>query len=188
MTYISKNIVNKDKVKEFMELLDIPEEEVLQALLSAFGAPSPGAIRQNWTRLTTFGNEAPTTAELQQKFVDADFRCGKCGSQHKVTIQHKDGNATNHKLDNLEVWCFQCNRGDSSKATETRNKQTKVYLIIMQYWKKHKKVPKESEIQKIMGIKTNIDYYRLKWLKTILEGKKGNKFTETLRNVIRTLQ
>ena len=44
----------------------------------------------------------------------------------------------------------------------------------MQYWKKHKKVPKESEIQKIMGIKTTIDYYMLEWMKRKLEGKKDD--------------
>ena len=167
-------MVDKNKVEEFMEWLDIPEEEALQALLSAFVAPQPGTIRQNWTRLTTFGNSAPTTTEIWKKFVDADFKCGDCDSQLRITLEHKDGNASNHKLDNLEVLCYQCNRGRSSKATEIRNKKTKVYLVIMQYWKKHKKVPKESEIQKIMGIKTTIDYYMLEWMKRKLEGKKDD--------------
>ena len=62
--------MNKDKVEKFLEFFDIPEEEALQALLSAFVAPQPGTIRQNWIRLTTFGNSSPTTTEIWKKFVE----------------------------------------------------------------------------------------------------------------------
>lgn len=164
-----------DNIKEFLELFDIPEEEALQSLLSAFSPPQMGPYRQNWRRLSTFGNSSPTSQEIWKKFEEANYKCNECGSHLRITLDHKDGNSTNHSLDNLEVLCYQCNRAKSSKGTKTRNKKAKVYLAIMQHWNEHHTFPTIKEVQNIMGTdKAGIDIYMGKWLKSKLEEKKDD--------------
>jgi len=65
---------------EIMELLNVSEQDAIRAILNLVSPPPPPATRENWMRLSTFGNSAPTTKDLWQKLEEADFKCQKCGS------------------------------------------------------------------------------------------------------------
>ena len=159
-----------DEVKDFLEKLGIPQEDALQALLSAFSPLQPPVLRQNWGRLSTFGNSSPSTEDIWKKFVESDFRCSNCRSQLRVTLDHSDGNPRNHSYDNLVVLCFSCNRS-KSRLRPIRNKQKKlrVYRAIMDHLREHKEFPSNKEILVRSGIDQLVgEQYMIKWLKTRL--------------------
>jgi 5-methylcytosine-specific restriction endonuclease McrA len=104
-------------IEDFLSRHSISEDDALTALLSAFGPPQPGVIRQNWCRSSYFGNCAPSTGEIWSLFERSSFRCIKCGSGKSLTLDHIDGDSTNHNLLNLRVLCSACNRGASGKPT-----------------------------------------------------------------------
>ena len=54
-------------LQELMKLLDVSESDAIKAILNLVSPPPPPATRQNWTRLSTFGNSAPTTKDLWKK-------------------------------------------------------------------------------------------------------------------------
>jgi len=161
-----------NKLKELMELLEVSEEEAIKAILNLISPPPPPATRQNWTRLSTFGNSAPTTKDLWDKLVESDFRCRKCKSQMRVSFNHINGNAKDHSLDNLEVVCFACNREVSNKGTKDKDQHFKLATSALELWKRNKTFPKLEEIR----IDANVEQiggatYLLKFIKKRLESK-----------------
>ena len=139
-------------IKEFIEKIDISQDDALEALLSAFAPPNPAPLRQSWRLNSRFGNSAPTTPDIWRKYEDADFRCSDCGSQYRITLDHVDSNPSNHSLDNLAVLCSACNRGKSSKATRDKKHQLRIYKTIIEYWNEHKKFPSNDEIITRSGV------------------------------------
>ena len=156
-----------DDVKDFLEKLDISQDDALSALLSAFAPLQPGVLRQNWGRLSTFGNSAPTTNDIWRKLEESDFRCSNCRSQLRVTLDHSDGNPHNHSYDNLVVLCFNCNRNKSTKKpVRDKQKKLRVYRAIMDHLREHKEFPTNREILDRSGVR-GIDETRfmIAWIK-----------------------
>lgn len=140
-------------LQELMELLGVSEEDAIKSILTLTAPPPPPATRQNWCRLSTFGNSAPSTKDLWQKLVDADFKCGKCSSQMRLSFNHIDGNAKNHLLSNLEVVCFACNRMVSKKGTTDTNHHYKIVSTAIKIWKETGVFPSFEVIRKESGVK-----------------------------------
>lgn len=136
------------KLLEVMELLEVTEMDAIRSILNLVSPPPPPATRQNWTRLSTFGNSAPTTQDLWKKLEESNFKCHKCGSQMRLSFNHIDGNAHNHGLENLEVICFSCNRAVSKKGTQDINHHYKLALSAIKLWKESSKFPSFEEIRK----------------------------------------
>lgn len=152
-----------------MKLLKLSEDEVLAALLSAFGPPQPGAVRGAWQKSEVFGKAAPPTKDLWKLVVDADFRCTKCTSQRRLTFDHLDGNAKNHSLTNLRVLCMACNRAKARKGLRQPNKGLLVYRAVMELWGEGKReftnaeVASRATVDKVAG-----ETYLVKFLKVRL--------------------
>lgn len=142
-----------EKLEELMTLLDISEEDAIKSILNLVSPPPPPATRQNWCRLSTFGNSAPSSQELWGKLVEADFRCHKCTSQMRLSFNHVDGNAKNHVLSNLEVVCFACNRTVSKKGTSDKNHHYKLVMAAIKLWKQNNQFPDFEHIRKEAGVK-----------------------------------
>ena len=158
-------------VKEFLTKLEISEEDALQALLAAFSPIQASALKQNWERSSNFGNCAPSTADIWRKFEESSFRCSKCGSQYRITLDHADNNPLNHAYENLVVLCFECNRGRSAKATRDQKHQLRVYLAIIEHFHQHGTFPSNREILDRAGIEQiGGSTYMIKWLKDRLVG------------------
>ena len=87
------------KLQKIMELLDVDETDAIKAILNLVSPPPPPATRQNWPRQPTFGHSAPTTQDLRAKLVELDFRCDKCKSQMRLSFNHVNSDATDHRLD-----------------------------------------------------------------------------------------
>ena len=135
-----------------MKLLDVSEKDAIKAILNLVSPPPPPATRQNWTRLSTFWNSAPTTQDLWKKLEESDFRCQKCRSQMRLSFNHINGNAKDHNLQNLEVICFSCNRACSKKWTIDADHHLKLALTAIELWKKNWDFPNFQKIQEISWV------------------------------------
>ena len=142
-----------DHVQHFVSIVGLREDEVLKALISAFAPLQPGTLRQNWLRLSTTGHSAPTTKEIWTKFDEADFRCTECGSQLRLTLDHRNGDATDHSPSNLQVLCFSCNRGRSRKRTGEQDLGLRVYLAVIELYEELDRFPTNAEIKERVGVK-----------------------------------
>lgn len=161
------------ELKEIMNLLKVNEEDTIKAILNLVSPPPPPATRENWMRLSTFGNDAPSTKDLWKKLEDADFRCHKCGSQMRLSFNHINSNPKDHRLDNLEVICYSCNRQLSNKPTVDKNQHLKLALTAIQMWKDTGVFPVFSKIAERAGVKqVGGATYLLKFIKNRLENKK----------------
>jgi len=140
------------KLKEIMELLEISETDAIKAILNLVSPPPPPATRQNWSRQSTFGHSAPSTQDLWVKLVESDFRCHKCQSQMRLSFNHINSNATDHRLDNLEVICFACNRASSEKGTKDTDHHFKLAMSAIELWKKSPDYPSLTEIRDAAGV------------------------------------
>ena len=143
---------NMVTLQELMELLDVPETDAIKAILNLVSPPPPPATKQNWTRLSTFGNSAPSTKDLWKKLEEVNFRCHRCGSQMRLSFNHINGNPKDHRLKNLEVICFACNRALSKKGTQDSNQHFKIAIAAIELWKERKKFPTFEEIREKAGV------------------------------------
>ncbi len=139
------------ELTEFMERFGISEEDALQALLGAMSPIQPPALRQGWSHSKRYGNSAPTTKEIWQLFVDADFRCTRCGSQRRITLDHIDRNPTNHDVNNLRVLCASCNRADNAKATRDEDHQLQIYRAALTLFKELGRFPTDRQVLERAG-------------------------------------
>ena len=134
-------------IEEFLSLLNISEDEALDALLSAFSPTPPPTVRQNWNRLSTFGNSAPSSEEIWNLLCEGDFKCTKCGSHRRITIDHINSDASDHSKENLVLLCYSCNRGRAKRATVDYNHALKVYKATTSLEKSLGRFPELKEIK-----------------------------------------
>lgn len=153
-------------VMEFLEKMEISEDDALQSLLAAFSPLQASALKQNWERSSNFGNSAPSTQDIWRKFEESNFRCSFCGSQYRITLDHADNNPCNHAYANLVVLCFECNRGRSAKATRDRKHQLRIYKAVVEHIHEFHTFPSNREILLRAGVEQiGGSTYMVKWLK-----------------------
>ncbi len=161
------------KLQELMELLEVTETDAINAILNLVSPPPPPATRQNWTRLSTFGNSAPSTQDLWKKLEDSDFRCHRCQGQMRLSFNHINGNPKDHRLENLEVICFSCNRAVSTKGTRDNNHHYKLAIAAIHLWKQKGEFPTMAVIKNQAGVEqVGGATYLLKYLENRLSKKK----------------
>lgn len=136
-----------DELMKFMAQFGVSEDDALKALLGAMSPIQPPALRQNWSNSRRYGNSAPSTKEIWMLFVEADFRCTACGSQRRITLDHVDGDPTNHLISNLRVLCSECNRGGNKKATVDTDHQLRIYRSAMSLFEENGAFPSDSEVR-----------------------------------------
>jgi len=141
------------ELDEFLKITGASEDEALKALISAFAPLQPSALRQNWLRSKDTGNTAPATAEIWQKFEEADFRCVTCGSQLRITLDHIDGDGKNHALSNLQVLCFSCNREKSRKGTGDKDHGLRIYRAAIKLFNESGRFPTNAQIKQRAGVR-----------------------------------
>ncbi|KAF3978708.1 MAG: HNH endonuclease [Methylococcales symbiont of Iophon sp. n. MRB-2018] len=160
------------KLKEIMELLEVSETDAIKAVLNLVSPPPPPATRQNWSRQSTFGHSAPTTQDLWAKLVESNFRCDKCQSQMRLSFNHINSDATDHRLENLEVICFACNRAASVKGTKDADHHYKLAMAAIELWKKEHNYPTLNQIRDKAGVdQIGGATYLLKFIETRLNDK-----------------
>lgn len=143
-------------VLDFLSLLDIPEDEALKAMLSAFGPANPGALRGSWKQRKNYGTP-PSTQEIWKLFKDSDFRCSKCKSYLRITLDHANKNAKDDTLDNYKVLCFACNRASGKGTFKSRHPNVRIYCAAMKLyqllgrWPKDKEIRNEAQVDDLSG-------------------------------------
>ena len=91
----------------------------------------------------------------------------------RLSFNHKNADATDHHVDNLEVICFSCNRTASKKGTRDINQHFKLATSAIELWKSSNNFPSLEEIRK----KANVEQiggatYLLKYIEKRLLDKK----------------
>lgn len=114
------------ELRQIIEVFGATEEEAAAALVSAFRPPQPNSLVQIWKNCDYFGRSAPTPQEVWEIYQRDDFRCASCGTVRSLTLDHIDGNPTNHDPANLRCQCRQCNR-PAGRATVFPNHDLTVF-------------------------------------------------------------
>lgn len=160
------------QLNKLMELLEVSETDAIKAILNLVSPPPPPATRQNWSRQSTFGHSAPTTQDLWEKLEESNFRCHQCGSQMRLSFNHINSDATDHRLENLEVICFACNRAASSKGTKDADQHFKLAIAAIELWQEHGVFQTFNVIKDRAGVdQVGGATYLLKYIEKRLEGK-----------------
>ncbi len=63
-----------------------------------------------------------------------------------------NGDATDHRKENLEVICFSCNRAVSKKGTKDNKQHYKIATAAIDLWKEKNDFPSLKEIQERAGV------------------------------------
>ena len=139
------------ELEAFLQRFSISEDDALKALIGAFSPIQPPALRQGWCNSRRYGNCAPSTKEIWSLFVNADFRCALCQSQRRITLDHINGDPTDHSVANLRVLCADCNRGANKKATRDINHQLRLYRSVLLLLDQLGRFPTDAEIRANAG-------------------------------------
>jgi hypothetical protein len=134
-----------------IKLLGISEDEAVRALLSAFASVQPGPMRQGFLKRPEYGG-APETNEIWNLLVKSDFRRSKCHTHYDLTLDHKDRNIKNNKIENLKVLCRDCNRAINSRGLVNKHANLRIYKAIIDLMDRYNRFPTSLEIRKAAGI------------------------------------
>ena len=147
-----KSVVDTMELPEILQILAPPPVQVKQELLSLFSPEAPSGKRSNWIRLEAVGHAAPVTAVIWKVMLDADFRCAKCSSQYRITLDHIDDDATNHDESNLQCLCTPCN---TEKANGVKNPggQVVIFEEFFQYIEDNGTCPTQVQLNKQIASK-----------------------------------
>lgn len=158
------------EIERFLTAFGVTDEEALKALISVFTPCSPGVVRQGFRRCAEYGTAAETN-EIWQLMVAADFRCEICHSQYRITIDHKDRDKTNNRVDNLRVLCVACNRAQNSRGVANPNLGLTIYRATLALFDELGRFPTTAEISARCGVpagRFGTAGYLLKFLQTRL--------------------
>lgn len=141
-----------NKLRRFIEVAGITEDEALSALVAAVTPPQLGPMRQNWMRQPQFGHSAPDTATLKHLFESADYRCMECGSQLRLGLDHLNSDGTDHSSENLKVMCFSCNRAKGRGEDQNRHHGRRLVVAIIELFDELGRFPTSREITEKSGL------------------------------------
>lgn len=154
------------KIEEFLKCIGATEDEALAALLGSFGISQPNATVQYWKKHHAYGKSAPTTQEVISVFVGKDYRCNECGSQRRLSLDHINGDAKDHRVENLQLLCMSCNRAKSKKGTRDKDHLLVIYNATMElcqelaHFPTYKEIQKRAKVEQIGGAKYFLDYIK----------------------------
>lgn len=131
---------------EFLESLDVEEDEALKALLSAFSPCQPGALRGSWKQRKNYG-APPETREIWMLFENASFRCSQCKSYHRITLDHINDDPFDNRLENLRVLCYDCNRSKTERGVKNKDLSVRVYRAAIKLFNSLGRWPTDSEVR-----------------------------------------
>lgn len=128
-------------------------DEVKMAILSKFSPLQPGVIRQNWRTSSKFGYDAPKTSVFWALLQESDFRCSICSSQYRVSIDHINGDNTDHRSENLQVLCTPCNISKANDGVRNPDSQYVIMSEFMTYIEEHGEIPTTRQLGKYIKSK-----------------------------------
>jgi hypothetical protein len=135
-----------NQLLRLIEILGISEDEAMRALLSAFASVQPGPMRQGFLKRPEYGG-APETNEIWDLLVRSDFRCAECGTHFDLTLDHVDKDTRNNHIDNLRVFCRDCNRSVNSRGLVNKHANLRIYKAIIELMTELGRFPTPIEIR-----------------------------------------
>jgi hypothetical protein len=140
-----------ERLLQLIEILGITEDEAIRALLSAFASVQPGPMRQAFLKRPEYGG-APETTEIWDLLVRSEFRCSQCGTHYDLTLDHIDKDTRNNRIDNLRVFCRDCNRSVNSRGLVNRYANLRIYKAVIELMTQLGRFPTPREIQAASGV------------------------------------
>ena len=134
-------------VLELINLLGLSDDDILRALLSVYSPCQPGSIKAAWNNRKNYG-PAPSSSEIWSLYERYDFRCIKCGSQYRISIDHINDDRFDSDPKNLQVLCQSCNRAKQKIGLKNKDAQVKVYKSLMELSKTNDSLPNSYQIHK----------------------------------------
>lgn len=154
------------ELDRLIKLLGITEDEALRALLSAFASVQPGPMRQQFMNRPEYGS-APETSEIWDLLVQSGFRCSECGTHYDLTLEHKDRDRRNSKIENLSVLCRDCNRATNSRGLVNKHANLRVYKAVVSLLDSLGRFPTALEIREAAGLtQMSGAYYLIRFFET----------------------
>ena len=136
-----------------LEMLGLSMEDAIEAVVSRVGPPGVRGMLSNWTKLKHFNFSAPPTKVIEQVLIRAAFRCEHCGTQLRLSVDHKDRDGSNHADENLGLKCMPCNQGYT-------HIKTALTLAALDLFGERGKFPSEKQVLERAGL-AEIGSYRL---------------------------
>lgn len=99
--------------------------------------------------------------------------CNRCKNTHwmediiPLQLEHKDGNPTNHELDNLELLCPNCHAQTKTYCGKNSKKQSKKKIISENYKIKNNERAMKNQNRIQMILESNIDFSRYGWVNMV---------------------
>ncbi len=172
-----------EEIREFLSIMgiftdDTGIDDVMKALLGAFGPKDPGALSHAWRNRPGYGRSVPTAQEFWDMYERADFRCSECRSQRRLTLDHQNRDTTDHSPDNLVVLCFDCNRARSNRPTINKDARLRLYRSAVKLHRQLNRFPTRREILADSGVtRTSGATYMLKYLEARLQAQSKSQTT-----------
>ena len=171
---IAKSSSSTHRLTHLLDMIGCSEDEAIRALLGAFSPYQPGSLRQKLLeRQERFGRDVamvPSTAELWELFEAANYRCTRCHSQLRITIDRIDA-ASGYERTNLRVLCADCNRALSRGDVPQQELSLQVFLAISSLLDQQpSRFPSDADIRTKTGIKSFsgstylVRFLRARWL------------------------
>ena len=90
----------------------------------------------------------------------------------RLSFNHINNDAKDHRLENLEVICFACNRAASSKRTKDADHHLKLAIASIELWHQNGAFPTFTAIKDRAGVdQVGGATYLLKYIENRLNGK-----------------
>ena len=172
-----------DMLLTLLEMLGLSMTDAIEAVVSRVGPPGVRGMLSNWTKLKHFNFSAPPTKVIEQVFIRAAFRCQQCGTQLRLSVDHKDRDGSNHADENLGLKCMPCNQGYT-------HIKTALTLAALHLFNTLGEFPSEKQILERAGL-TDIGSYRLyvmTYLRLRFEANRREKKIGALLTEFRHLQ
>jgi len=168
-----------------IELLELSEQDVVQAFLRAFIPIQPGVLRANLMKKNPAITMAPATKVIWGKFIEADYKCTLCGSRRRITIDHLDGDETNHLRQNLRVVCYNCHRKDSLNVLDGETATLRIFRAFVRLHAELGRTPTDQEIKKAARVsQIGGATYLLKFLREMVRRKENAAKDNGLRRPV----
>lgn len=90
----------------------------------------------------------------------------------RLSFNHINSDATDHRLENMEVICFACNRAASEKGTKDTNHHYRLAIASIELWKQLTAYPSLNQIHDLAGVdQIGGATYLLKFIEARLKNK-----------------
>jgi len=134
-----------------LEILGLDLQDAIDAVIFCVGPSGAAGRKSNWKRSPYFKHSAPSVKTFNSVYVRDGYRCSKCGTQLRLSVDHIDGDPTNHAEENLRILCGPCNQG-------YKYIKTQLTMAFLQFCTSYGRIPTVQEVLDAAGLESVRSY------------------------------